>query len=663
MAMNPENLKNLLTPGMKIALAGNPNSGKSSLFNALTGLNQKVGNYPGITVDKKTGFVHFYSSSEKDKCSATVIDLPGAYALHRNSEDEKISTETLTDPGNPDYPDRVVYVADASNLKRSLLFCSQIMDAGLPVVLALNMMDIAAKKGISIDSKILSGKLGIPVIPINARKNDGLSDLKFQFSHSTSSPQRFLNGYEKQTGNGNETLLRYQKIGEILKESVSRRDTAFSSITQKIDDILTHRLWGFAVFLMILFVIFQSIFSFSEIPMKTIESGFVMLNEWLGKTLPEGILKELLIGGILSGLSGIAVFIPQIALLFFFIAILEDSGYMARVSFIMDKIMRKFGLNGKSLIPMISGVACAVPAIMSARTITNRKERLLTILVTPLMTCSARIPVYILLIGLVIPDTKFLGILNLQGIALMGLYLIGFMAALLAALLMKLVIKSRERSYFVLEMPLYKAPRWSNIGLTMLEKVKVFVFDAGKIIIAISIILWALSSFGPAPLYPHEGGSLTAQAEGKKISTDEKLQEKKVTLENSYAAWIGKKIEPLIAPLGFDWKIGIALISSFAAREVFVGTMATLYGVEDADNSLSIREKMSLAAHPETGKKIYTAATCFSLIIFYAFAMQCMSTLAVVFRETKHWKWPLLQLGYMSALAWISSFMVFQLMK
>ncbi len=655
---------------IKIAIAGNPNSGKSSLFNALTGLNQKVGNYPGVTVDKKFGFFSFEPVSGKAGWDmAMVIDLPGAYGLHQHSEDEKISTETLINKSGPDFPDLVVYVADASNLKRSLLLCSQIIDLGVPVILGLNMTDVAKKKGIKINSEKLSVLLNIPVVEMNARENTGITALKKTISdiyplETSAKPKKFLDGTEEKSGNGNETLTRYKKIGGIINECVIKTEINSPDLTKRFDDILTHKIWGFVVFFAILFVIFQSIFSFSEIPMKGIERGFIFLSSWLSENLPQGILKDLFIGGILSGLSGIAIFIPQIALLFFFIGILDDTGYMARVSFIMDRTMRRFGLNGKSLIPLISGVACAVPAIMSARTIENRKERLITILVTPLMTCSARIPVYILLISLVIPDTRVWGIINLQGLILMGLYLLGFVSAIATAFIMQYLIKSRERSYFIMEMPLYKSPRWANIGLMMLDKVKVFVFDAGKIIVAISVILWALASFSPGNKMEEiekkysESIALNPKPSGRfqKNMSAEKL-------ENSYAAYLGKTIEPVISPLGFDWKIGIALISSFAAREVFVGTMATLYGVGNANNNLSIREKMKQEMNPVTGHPVYSFATCVSLIIFYAFAMQCMSTLAVVYRETKHWKWPLIQLAYMSGLAYLSSLMVYQFLK
>lgn len=662
---------------IRIALAGNPNSGKSSLFNSLTGLKQKIGNYPGVTVDKKTGFCS--ASVDGKEIKAEIIDLPGAYGLRHFSEDEHVSTEVLTNRNNPDFPDAVIYVADASNLKRSLLLCSQIIDSSMPVVLALNMVDVAEKKGLEIDCPGLSEQLGLPVFRINAREKTGVDELlvsavqaalenpDFVSKNLPGEKERkksFLRGDEEISGNGNETLVRYNKIETILRQCVRKNEIKKDDSSKKLDDILTHRIWGFVIFLGILFVVFQAIFSFSEIPMKAIETGFVYLGNWLAQILPSGILKELLIGGIVAGLSGIAIFIPQIALLFFFISILEDSGYLARVSFIMDRIMRRFGLNGKSLIPLISGIACAVPAIMSARTISNRKERLITILVTPIMTCSARIPVYILLISLFIPDTKVLGIINIQGLTLMALYLLGFVAALSAAFIMQYLIKSKERSYFIMEMPPYKPPRWINIGLTMIERVKVFVFDAGRIIIAISVVLWALASFSPGSRFEeieqryHEKISLNPEQAPvlKKQLSAEKL-------ENSYAALLGKTIEPIIAPLGFDWKIGIALVTSFAAREVFVGTMGTLYGVGDTENTLSVREKMSMEVNPHTGEKIYSLATCFSLIIYYAFAMQCMSTLAVVFRETGKMKWPLLQLVYMTGLAYLLSFLVYRIFQ
>ncbi|PCJ89909.1 MAG: ferrous iron transport protein B [Flavobacteriales bacterium] len=651
----------VITPSktkLKIALAGNPNSGKSTFFNNLTGLNQKVGNYPGVTVDKKTGTCFFENGS--GKITAEIIDLPGAYSVKSKSEDERIAAEVISNHKNKDHPDVIVYVADASNLKRALFYCTQLIDLGKPVVLVLNMIDIAQEKGIKIDFEKLSEELGTPVVSTNARKNIGTEKVLSAIGSIDPAKNIFLNGTE----NGNAIYLRYKKIDEILQKCVSKSPIEKPDFTKKLDAVFTHKIWGFAIFLGVLLLIFQAIFSLSEYPMQWIESSFILLNDFISNQLPEGALTDLLTNGILAGLSGVLVFIPQIALLFFFIAILEDTGYMARVSFITDKIMRKFGLNGRSVVPLISGVACAVPAIMSARTIGNRKERLITIMITPLMTCSARLPVYILLISLVIPNQKFLGFFTLQGIVLMGMYLLGFVAVFGAAFVFKFVLKSKERSYFIMEMPTYKMPRWKNIGLTILEKIKVFTYDVGKVIIAISIVLWALASYGPGDSFEQiekkYNNPEVAYSHSPEILANKMASEK---LEASYAGVFGKAIEPIIKPLGFDWKIGIALITSFAAREVFVGTMATIYSIGDADDTLSIRQKMMAEINPETGGKVYSLAVGLSLMVFYAFAMQCMSTLAVVFRETKHWKWPLIQLVYMTALAYLSSLLAFQFLK
>ena len=651
----------VITPSktkLKIALAGNPNSGKSTFFNNLTGLNQKVGNYPGVTVDKKTGTCFFENGS--GKITAEIIDLPGAYSVKSKSEDERIAAEVISNHKNKDHPDVIVYVADASNLKRALFYCTQLIDLGKPVVLVLNMIDIAQEKGIKIDFEKLSEELGTPVVSTNARKNIGTEKVLSAIGSIDPAKNIFLNGTE----NGNAIYLRYKKIDEILQKCVSKSPIEKPDFTKKLDAVFTHKIWGFAIFLGVLLLIFQAIFSLSEYPMQWIESSFILLNDFISNHLPKGAITDLLTNGILAGLSGVLVFIPQIALLFFFIAILEDTGYMARVSFITDKIMRKFGLNGRSVVPLISGVACAVPAIMSARTIGNRKERLITIMITPLMTCSARLPVYILLISLVIPNQKFLGFFTLQGIVLMGMYLLGFVAVFGAAFVFKFVLKSKERSYFIMEMPTYKMPRWKNIGLTILEKIKVFTYDVGKVIIAISIVLWALASYGPGDSFEQiekkYNNPEVAYSHSPEILANKMASEK---LEASYAGVFGKAIEPIIKPLGFDWKIGIALITSFAAREVFVGTMATIYSIGDADDTLSIRQKMMAEINPETGGKVYSLAVGLSLMVFYAFAMQCMSTLAVVFRETKHWKWPLIQLVYMTALAYLSSLLAFQFLK
>jgi ferrous iron transport protein B len=636
----------LATDITSIYLVGNPNTGKSSLFNALTGLSQKTGNFPGVTVDKKTGKTNINGKSIE------VIDLPGTYSLSPKSEDEKIAANIIKNVSNNEL---IVVVADVTNLKRNLLLCTQIIDLGKPVILVLNMMDLLQKSQQNIDIKKLSECLGIPVVPVNARIKKGINELKQTIDCYQKKECVFCAAF-----NENDTLHRYEKIDTIITQCLHGGEVdKWIKTTKKIDNILTHKVFGYLIFLSILFLIFQAVFSWSSLPMEFIENGFGMLSSSLENWLPAGVFRDLLIDGIIAGLSGVVIFVPQIAILFAFITILEDTGYMSRVSFLMDRILRQFGLNGRSIIPLISSVACAVPAIMSTRTIPNFKERLITIMVAPLISCSARIPVYTLLIALVIPADEQVGIFNLQGLVMMGLYLLGFVAALLAALVFKWFLKSREKSTFIMEMPIYRLPDWSNIGYSVYSKVKVFLFEAGKIIIAISIILWALSSYGPGDSFEKIEEKYASEQYQHLDDNDKNNLIASEKLEASYVAYVGKSIEPLIRPIGYDWKIGISLVTSFAAREVFVGTMATIYSVGDEDNTKSIREKMLQAKHPDTGEKLYNKATTFSLLIFYAFAMQCMATLAVVYRETKSYKWPILQVIYMGALAYFSAWVVY----
>lgn len=698
---------------LKIALVGNPNSGKSSMFNHITGLNQKIGNFPGVTVEKRSGF-----ASLPDGSTAEIIDLPGIYSLYPRSLDERIVSEILLDHASPLCPDKVVVIVDATNLKRSLLLLTQVIDLGLPTVLALNMMDLVTKAGISYDLHILSRELGVPVIPINARKGTGLTELKATLAKPVEAPAKNIfsvyddvkepvkivrekfqldNNYEayqflqqpaslkflskddlvfidevsKQFSffpgkfQGAETIQRYTFIQTLLdRATLKTAELSWKKYTSKLDLILTHRIWGYAIFLAVLFLIFQSIFAWATVPMDFIDGAFADFSNYLSSVLPAGILSRLLTEGIIPGIGGIVIFVPQIAILFAFIAILEESGYMARVVFLMDKIMRKFGLNGKSVVPLMSGVACAIPAIMATRTIDNWKERTITIFVTPLMSCSARLPVFTILIALVVPDTLVLGTFNLQGLALMGMYLLGFAAAMLTALVMKYLVRVKERSYLLMELPAYRSPKWSNVGYTIIEKTKAFVLEAGKVILAISIVLWVLASYGPGDKLEHARETVLRESASLRL-TGEGLENRIAAykLENSYAGIIGKAVEPMIKPLGFDWKIGIALITSFAAREVFVGTMATIYSIGTNDDQTTIKNRMRDEVNPETGGPRFTPAVAFSLLIFYTFAMQCMSTLAIVYRETNGWKWPLLQLVYMSALAYISSFIVFQVLS
>lgn len=700
---------------INIALVGNPNSGKSSLFNVLTGLNQKVGNFPGVTVDKKTGISHISES-----CKATIIDLPGTYSLYPKRQDEWVSYKVLLNQDSSIQPEMIVLVADASNLRRNLLFCSQIVDLNIPVVIALSMMDLAKQKGIKIDIPGLERELGVPIVAINPRKNKGITALKkaieltannielapvrnfidssalapvaisevqemypgisdYKAIHYLINHEHFTleaseqesveaieeaNAFNHTRTQAEEIMQRYARIKQIMQHTVIEEGPLEKSMfTERLDNILMHRVWGYVIMMLVLFLLFQSIFWLAQYPMDAIEWSFGKMSLWLSVNLPEGWLSNLLVNGILAGLSGIILFIPQIMILFGLITLLEDSGYMARISFLTDKLMRKVGLNGKSVMPMISGLACAVPAIMSARNIENQKERLLTIMITPLMSCSARLPVYTILIGLVIPNKMFLGFLGLQGLVMMALYMLGTLMALLVAWVMKWFIKSTERSYFILELPVYRSPRWKNALVTMVEKARIFVVDAGKVIMVISLLLWALSSYGPPERMKTVASKYEQLLQQNPANSTEIIKQRKTEeLRNSYAGILGTSIEPAIRPLGFDWKIGIALITSFAAREVFVGTMATLYSVGDDENDDTLRQKMQAAVRAD-GSKVYNLATGLSLLIFYVLAMQCMSTLAIVKRETRSWKWPIIQFVYMTVLAYCMSWLIYVLFK
>lgn len=690
---------------LQVAFAGNPNSGKTTLFNLLTGLNQKVANYPGVTVDKKTGRCILENPVTKAKVECEIADLPGSYSLYPKAPDEKIPFEVLCDPANESHPDVVVMVVDASNLKRSLYFSSQVIDLKIPTVIALNMMDLVQTRKSTIDVTLLSERMGVPVIPVSGLKKQGMDELRsailmanqgsvsdfinihdyspcvlsgirevvktnsnyasfqiannleyIQFFHIDQEKRKRIDelikdfGFDREALQTKETLERYRVINEIVKDCVvtSSEDNSLKK-TRAIDNVITHPFFGPVIFAGILFLIFQAVFSWSSIPMDYLEAVFSYLAITGREVLPPGVFTDLLIDGILAGLGGVIIFIPQIASLFLFIGLLEDTGYMARVSFMMDRLLRPFGLSGKSVIPLAGGVACAIPAIMSARTIQGEKERLLTILVTPLMSCSARIPVYTLLISMVIPAHFVFGLLNLQALVLMGLYLSGFLAAIFASYILNKIIRRKGLGYFILEMPEYRVPRWRNLILNILEKVKIFVKDAGKIIIAISIVLWFLSAFGPSSSMENQTTFPISKSSN---------------LENSFAGKLGKGMEPLIEPLGFNWKIGIALLTSFAAREVFVGTMATIYSVGETDDPEStIREKMLADVNTETGLPVFTLATGLSLMVFYAFALQCMSTLAVVYRESGNWKIPLFQFILFGMIAWTFSFLTFRIFR
>lgn len=692
-----------------IALVGNPNTGKSTLFNALTGLRQHVGNYPGVTVERKEG------TCKTSRRSYEIIDLPGTYALNPKSPDEHITYNTLIGIQKGELlPDAVVMVVDAGNLERNLYILTQLMDLRLHVIVALNMVDVAQAKGITIDAPLLSDRLGVPVVPIVANRGQGIEALKLQFdqiesirvprsiflgdetvyaaaSHIAekwvdahtdvpnrarmvesfrllnnvgviqefdSHPQReFLRGVLTEAramvsqAGGNSTtaeiLARYAWIGNIC-EGVAHRKPADQTASDKIDTVVTHKIWGPLVLVLILLVMFQSIFTWAEPFMDLIDGFFIGLGANLGEILPDAWYTRLLTEGVLAGLGGVVIFLPQIMILFMFISILEGSGYMARAAFVMDGFMTRIGLNGRSVAPLISGFACAIPGIMATRTIENSKDRLITIMVLPFMACSARLPVYALMTAAFVPSDTVLGFLSWQGITFFGLYFFGIVTAVTAAWVFKKMFKGGENIPFLMELPDYKMPDWKLVLRTMVQRGRIFVVEAGKVIMVISIALWFLAS------YPQQGQMQEqGQEQGQEVVDS--------ALESSYAGRFGKFIEPAIEPLGFDWKIGIALLTSFAAREVLVGTLNTIYSVEDDEDTATLRQKLANDRDPVTGDRVYGLWTAISLMVFFALACQCMSTLAIVRRETNGWKWPAVMFGYMTALAWVASFVVFQL--
>jgi ferrous iron transport protein B len=702
----------------KIGLLGNPNSGKSSLFNQLTGLRQKVGNFPGVTVDKKVGVMQL-----PDGEAITIIDFPGTYSLHPNSQDERVVLNIVANPKDENYPDAVIYVADTMNLEKHLLLFTQLQDLNFPMILALSMGDLAEKENLKIDTAVLQKSFQCPVVLVSSRTGSGIETLKSHIENFKNQPEKFqtqkpfytLNKQEKEIaksvqpqyveqddyqsllwvhhhdnlpflndsektrlhkigedgnyhylrGQINETMQRFDKFVPIVNRTIVNRklENQPETITDKIDNFVIHPIFGPIIFFTLMLLIFQAIFTWSSIPMDLIDAGFGAMVEGVKSVLPDTWFRGLLTDGLIAGLGGVLIFIPQIAILFFLIAILEEVGYMARAVFMFDRIMQKFGLNGRSIVALISGGACAIPAVMSTRTISNWKERIITIMVTPFISCSARIPVYIVLIGFVVPDISILGIFNAQSLVFMGLYLLGIIAALGSAFIFNKILKTNEQSFLMIHLPNYRSPQFKNIALIVWEKVRAFTVEAGKIILVVSIVLWFLASFGPSEAMQNaENNALTIAKEKQltQMQTDDLLAAE--SIEASYAGHLGKFIEPAIRPLGFDWKIGIALITSFAAREVFVGTMATIYSIGSIEDELSIRDKMAKETRAN-GKPVYDFATALSLLLFYVFAMQCMSTLAVVKRETNSWKWPAIQFFFMSAMAYFSSLLAYQLLS
>ncbi|MDA9124297.1 ferrous iron transport protein B [Flavobacteriaceae bacterium] len=696
-----------MSTALNVALLGNPNTGKTSVFNRLTGLTQKVGNYPGITVEKKEGVCKLNRTTK-----AHLLDLPGTYSLNASSMDESVVIELLLNKNSKDFPDVAVVVTDVENLKRNLLLFTQVKDLEIPTLLVINMSDQMKRKGISLDIEALEKQLDTKIALISTRENEGVEELKtlilnyrqLSTQHSislTSIDEEYFKNLEKAFPNQSlyklwlvitqdvnfakidrkrvsdatnfktqsesylkrlqqkETVKRYQFINSVLKTTLVIDRASATDLRSRLDRVLIHKFWGYVIFFVILMTIFQSIFDWSSIPQDFIDTTFATLSELVKTKLPQGVFTSLLAEGIIPGLGGIVIFIPQIAFLFLFISVLEETGYMSRVVFLMDRGLRRIGLSGKSVIPLISGTACAIPAVMATRNIESWKERLITILVTPFTTCSARLPVYAILIALVIPEGSFLG-MNYKGLTLMGLYLVGFGMALLSAWILSKTLKINSKSYFVVEMPNYKLPLLKNVGITVWEKTRTFVTEAGKIILAISILLWILASYGPGNDFSNAAEILETQY--PELSGE--VLENKINaykLEHSFIGILGKAIEPAITPLGYDWKIGIALISSFAAREVFVGTLATIYSVEN-DAEETIKNRMASEVLPN-GQPLFNLASGISLMLFYAFAMQCMSTLAIVKKETNTWKWPMVQLFGMTLLAYVVAFSTYQILS
>ena len=694
---------------LNVALIGNPNTGKTSVFNALTGLNQKVGNYPGVTVDKKQGVCKLSRGVK-----ANILDLPGTYSLNASSLDENVVIELLLNKNDKDYPDVALIISDVETLKRNLLLFTQIKDLKIPTILVINMSDLMRRKGIALDIELLEKKLHTKIALVSTRKNNGMEGLKQLIENyktisiepcldTTIIDENYFKSLQKAFPNQDiyklwlvitqdanfgkisrqeldisrfktksnqelkhlqqkEAIKRYQFINGILNKAQTIDRSKATGLRSKLDRLLIHKVWGYVIFFLILLGIFQAVYDWATLPMDIIDSSFASLAEWVKVSFPGGgKVTDLIAEGIISGIGGVVIFIPQIAFLFLFISILEESGYMSRVVFLMDRVMRRFGLSGKSVVPLISGTACAIPAVMATRNIENWKERLITILVVPFTTCAARLPVYLIIIALVIPDNSVMG-LSYQALTLMGLYLIGFGMAIFSAYILDRILKTKHKTFFVVEMPNYKLPLIKNVLITVIEKTKTFVLEAGKIILAISIVLWVMASYGPGDKFNN------AESYVNKNSTFQSNYELNdqiaaFKLEHSYIGIVGKTIEPLIRPLGYDWKVGIGLVASFAAREVFVGTLATIYSVGSAsEDEETIKTRMENETY-EDGTKVFTLASGISLLLFYAFAMQCMSTLAIVRRETKSWKWPILQLTGMTAIAYICALIAFQTLK
>ncbi|HVF10064.1 MAG TPA: ferrous iron transport protein B [Abditibacteriaceae bacterium] len=724
----------------RIALAGNPNAGKTTIFNALTGMRQKVGNYPGVTVEKKEGRCQLSDDTE-----AVILDLPGAYSLSPKSPDEEIARDVLLGllPEIP-VPDVVVVVVDASNLERNLYLATQILELGIPTVIALNMCDVAEGHGRSVDARQLSQELGAPVVELVAVRGDGMAQLRAALMSVVAPPRppvlhlpagieaaraRLAEGIQSTTSNDGaspgialrllcsnvsippvrerfgplvadtlaalrdagagetslpsaaagaaETQVRYAMLGEVVQRVMrpeARRAVAHT-FTDRADAILTHKVWGLLIFSLLTLLVFQAIYSWANYPMDLIDKSVAWLGTRTAALMPDGPLQDLLVHGIIAGVGAVIIFLPQIMVLFFFIGILEDTGYMARAAFLMDRMMGRVGLHGRAFIPLLSSFACAIPGIMATRTIASRRDRMTTILIAPLMSCSARLPVYMLMIGTFIPNQKVLGFLSLRATLMFSLYALGVLVAMAAAFVFKKTLLKGPSPALMLELPPYKIPAWRNVVITMWERGSQFLKRAGTVILAISILLWFLLNYPQAPAASPQAPAISPPSGirpgpgavppivNEPSTAPEAADEEQAAAErirNSFGGWIGRAVEPFIAPLGFNWKIGIGLIGAMSAREVFVATMGTVYSVGDADEkSVPLQVAMQRDKWPD-GRDVWTPLVAVSLLVYFVIAMQCISTLAIVKRETNSWRWPIFMQIYMTGLAWIASFIVYQ---
>ena len=650
---------------LTIALAGNPNAGKTTLFNSLTGLNQKVANYPGVTVERKEGVWHL------DGGDATLIDLPGLYSLDATSLDERIAREVLT--GENDSvakPDVIISVVDATNLERNLYLTTQLFEFGIPVVIALTMIDVFEKRKHEIDIQRLSKSLGVPVVAVNAKGDRGKDELSEIVGEAVSTTPRtyvppYVSNGDNENGDNAKIFARYNFISSAVQESVRHNDKREHRISEKIDRVLTHKFFGLAILVLILLTVFQAIFSWATLPMDILEKGFGALGDGVRTLLPEGIVADLIVDGIIAGVGGVLVFLPQILLLFLFISILEDTGYLARAAFLLDKLMSRVGLHGKAFLPLMSSFACAIPGIMATRTIENRRDRFATIMIAPFMSCSARLPVYTLMIGAFFAGQTVFGFVSLGAVLMLAMYTLGIVVALIIAFILKRTLLKAPPPPFIMELPPYRMPSVRTVFQNMLTRAWLFVKRAGTVILAISIILWALMYFPrssqPAADSSQEVSLSAATGTDEGDPAVERPLPEGEQLRNSFAGRLGHLIEPVIQPLGFDWKIGVALIASFAAREVLVSTLSIIYNVGKDENEESETLISAIRnAKDDNGRVVWTPLTALTLMVFFVLAMQCMSTVAIVRRETNSWSWTLFMVGYMTGLAYLAAFITYQ---